>query len=53
MGGVAPQNVNHFWGNFESLWQSETQNCESLLADLRITFQIVSQKDLFWSSSPF
>ena len=34
------------WGNSESLWQSELQNYESLLANLRITFQMVSQKDL-------
>ena len=34
IGGVASQNVNHFWGNGESLWQSESQYCESLLVDL-------------------
>ena len=42
--GVASQNANHFWGNFESLWQSNSQYCESLLGDLRITFR---KKDLF------
>ena len=34
IGGVASQNANHFRGNCESLWQNESQNCESLLADL-------------------
>ena len=38
IGGVALQNVNQFLGNCESLWQSESQYCESFLADLRITF---------------
>ena len=38
IGGVASQNANHLWGNCELLWQSESQNCESLLVDLRITF---------------
>ena len=38
IGGVESQNANHFWGNCESLWQSESQNCESLLADLQFTF---------------
>ena len=52
MGGVASQNANHLWGNCESLWQSELQNCESLLADLRITFHMVSQKDLFFYPHP-
>ena len=47
IGDVASQNANHFWGNCESLWQSESQNCESLLADLRITFRMISQKDFF------
>ena len=45
--GVASQNANHFWGNCESLWQSESQYCESLSDDLQITFQIISKKDLF------
>ena len=50
IGGVASQNANYFWGNCESLWQSKSQYCESLLADLRITFQIASQKkSFFWS----
>ena len=56
IGGVASQNANHFWGNCESLWQSESQNCESLLNDLRITFQMVSQKHLlfvFFGPHPF
>ena len=35
------------WDNCESLWQNESQTCKSLLADLRIIFQIVSQRDLF------
>ena len=30
--GVASQNANHFWDNCESLWQNESQNCESLLS---------------------
>ena len=50
MGGVALQNANHFWGNCESLWQNASQYCEyceSLLVDLRITFQMVSQKRPF------
>ena len=33
----------------ESLWQSESQNCKSLLVDLRLTFQMVSQKNFFLS----
>ena len=37
----------------ESLWQSDSQNCESLLADLRITFQMVSPKHLFFILTPF
>ena len=53
IGGVVSQSANHFWGNRESLWQSKSQNCESLLADLRITFQMVSQKDLFLVLTPF
>ena len=32
------------------VWQSESQNCESLL---RITFQMVLQKDLFFVLTPF
>ena len=52
IGGFASQDANQFWSNCESLWLSESQNCESLLADLRISFQMASQKDLFWSS-PF
>ena len=44
---VASQNANHFFGNCESLWQSESQNCESILGDLRITFQMVPQKTVF------
>ena len=48
IGGVALQNANHFCGNCELLWQSESQNCELLLADFRITFQIVSQTDLLF-----
>ena len=47
IGGVALQNTNHFWGNYESLWQSESQNCDSLIADLRISFHMVSQETLF------
>ena len=31
---VVSQNTNHFWGNCESLRQSESQNRESLSADL-------------------
>ena len=27
---VAAQNSNHFSGNCESFWQSDSQNCESL-----------------------
>ena len=38
-GGVASQNANHFWDNCESLWQSDSQYCESLLGDLRITLR--------------
>ena len=53
IGGVVSLNTNHFWGKYESLWQSKSQKCESLLADLRITFQVVSQKDLFLSSPLF
>ena len=53
MGGVASPNANHFWGNCESLWQSESRNCESLLAELLITFQMVSQKDLFFLLTPY
>ena len=52
MGGVALQNENHFLGNCESLWQSVSQNCESLLADLRITFQMVSQKKFVRQNFP-
>ena len=48
IGGVASQNVNKFWSTCESLWQSESQNCELLLANLRITFQMVSQRNLFF-----
>ena len=36
------------WRNCESLRQSKSQSYESLLADLQITFQMVSQKDLFF-----
>ena len=53
IGGIASQNANHFWDNCESLWQSESQNCKSLLTSLRITFQMVLQKlkrPFFWSS---
>ena len=39
IGGVASQNANHFWSNCESLCQSDSQHCESLLDDLRITFR--------------
>ena len=39
--------ANYFGGNCESLWQSESQNCESFLADLQISFEMVLQKDLF------
>ena len=54
IGGVASQYANHFWGNCESTWQSESQNCESLLADLRIAFQVVSQNELFFKTKfPF
>ena len=53
IGGVASQNANHFYSNCESLWQSESQKHESLLADLRITFQILSQKDLSFGPHPF
>ena len=51
IGGVASQNANH-WGNCKSFWQSESQNNKSLLADLQITFQMVSQKDLFFGPHP-
>ena len=30
IGGVASQNANYFWGNCESLWQSDLLYCESL-----------------------
>ena len=54
IGSVTLQNTNHFCCNFKSLWLSESQNCESLLADLRIIFQMVSPKDLFLDEiSPF
>ena len=54
IGSVASQNVNHFWGNCKSLWQSESQHCESFLADLRITFLMVSQKRPFFRQNfPF
>ena len=53
IGSVALQNANHFWGNCESLWQSELQYCESLLADLQITFQMVLQKRPFFSPYHF
>ena len=33
--------------DYESLWQSESQNCESFLAVLPINFQMVSQNDFF------
>ena len=26
IGGIASPNVNHFWGNCESLWQSDSPN---------------------------
>ena len=48
IGSVASQNANYFWDYCESIWQSESQNCESLLADLRITFQTILQNDLFY-----
>ena len=48
IGGVTSQNANYFWGNCESLRQSDSQNFESLLADLRITFQMILQKDLLF-----
>ena len=53
MDSVASQNVNHFWGDCKSLWQSESQNCTTLVADLRITFQMVLQKDIFLVFIPF
>ena len=53
IGSVTLQNANHFWGNCESPWQSESQYCKSLLADWRITFQMVLQKASFWSSPLF
>ena len=49
MVGVASQNANYFWGNCESLWPSESQYCESLLAILRIICQMVSQRPFFFS----
>ena len=39
IGGVASQNTSHFRGNCESPCQSDSQDCESLLGDLRITFR--------------
>ena len=45
--------MNNFWGNSESLWQCESQNCESLLADLRITFQKILQRPFFLILTPF
>ena len=53
IGRVASQNSNHFWGKCESLWQSESQYCESLLADLRINFQMVLQKKNFLALTTF
>ena len=50
---VKCESFYHFWGNCESLWQSESQNCELLLAALRITLRIVLQKDLFFVLTPF
>ena len=50
---VASQNANHFWDYCETLWQNKSQNCESRLVDLRITFQMVSQKTFFFGSHPF
>ena len=26
IGGIASPNANHFWGNYESLWQSDAPN---------------------------
>ena len=26
IGGIASPNANHFWGNCESLWQSDSSN---------------------------
>ena len=56
IGGVASQNTNHFRGNCESLYQSDSQYCELLLGDLRITFRKktfikVICESLFCSSS--
>ena len=34
IGSVASQSVNYFWVNCESLWQSNSQYCESLLGDM-------------------
>ena len=47
IGGIASPNANHFWNNCESLWQSESPNCESLLAYCE------SAKDPFLVLTPF
>ena len=55
VGGIASLNANHFWGNCESLWQSDSPNFLALritFGRLRITFQMDSSKD-FFSSNPF
>ena len=55
--GIASSNANHFRGNCESLWQSDSPNFLGYTANhfgrLRITFQMDSSKDFFFYPHPF
>ena len=50
IGGVTSPSANQFWSNCESLWQSESQNCESLICES--LFKWCRKKTSIWSS-PF
>ena len=47
IGGIASPNANHFWGNCESLWLSNSPKFfgqgESLLADCEALFKWLRQ----------
>ena len=53
IGGFASPNVNHFWGNCESLWQNDAPNfffhSEPLLADCESLFKWIRHKTFSYS----
>ena len=60
IGGIASPNANHFWGNCELLWHSDTPNffgaaieSRALLTDCESFFKWIRKRFFFLVFTPF